>query len=72
MMKWLGTVRQPFDKQPIVVGSVTHSNYNYSNGLGLDSHSKGNQPNIFAWVKTPGMVVMILSGDVCLDRTPRT
>ena len=47
MMKWLGTGRQPFDKQPIVSGLVMHLNDNYLNGLGLDSHSEGNQPNMF-------------------------
>ena len=53
MKKWLGTVRQPFDKQPIVAGLVTHSNDNYSNGLGLDSHSEGNQPNEFCLGQDP-------------------
>jgi len=53
MMKLSGTVRQPFDKQLIVSSLGRHSNYNCLNGSGLDSHSKGNQPNILCLGKRP-------------------
>jgi len=43
MMKWLDTVRQPFDKQPIVSDMVTYSNDNYQNGLGWIA---GENPNL--------------------------
>ena len=53
MMKWLGTGRQSFIRNQLWPVWLHIRKYNYSNGLGLNSHSKGNQPNMFCLGQDP-------------------